>query len=185
MSRIATRVTADFFNSIQLDAGILVKGWDVAAPTTITDSMIITATSGGINPTCVPTYSDLFADVDNAPSNTKEGLHLDGWACGLSTTALNNDLDTILFALGAADKTGNKVTPRNIIKSTDFSDIAWLGDMADGSLAAIVLKNALSTGGYSIQTTKNGKGSISLTITGYTSIADGEEVPMEFYVFPA
>lgn len=188
MARIATRVTEDFFDTIQLDAGILVKGWDPSHPDTITDAMIVCATTGGINPTCVPTYSDLFEDVDNAPNNTKEGLHIDSWACGISTTALNHDLAAIKLALGAADTASNKVTPRYTIKDADFADLAWLGDMADGKLAAVVLKNALSTGGYSLQTTKNGKGQLALTINGYTSIEDydattGEyPVPMEFYI---
>lgn len=185
--RIATRVSETFFNSVQLDAGILVKGWDPDKPTTITDSMIICATTGGINPTCVPTYSDLYEDVDNAPNNTKEGLHLDGWDCGISTTAVTHDLDTIKLALGAADKdaTAHSVSPRTYIKDDDFSDLAWLGDMADGSIAAVVLTNALSTGGYSLQTSKNGKGNLDLTISGYASIKTQTEVPMKFYIIPS
>lgn len=182
MPRIATRVSSDFFNSVILDAGILVKGWSPDDPTTITDDMIVCATTGGINPSCVPQYSDLFEDVDNAPNNTKEGLHLDGWDCAISTTAVNQDLDAIRLALGAADIQANKVVPRTYIEDEDFDDLAWLGDMADGSLAAIVLKNALSTGGYSLQTGKNSKGTIPLTITGYASIAQQQAVPMEFYV---
>lgn len=182
MPRIATRVSSDFFNSVILDAGILVKGWSPDDPTTITDDMIVCATTGGINPSCVPRYSDLFEDVDNAPNNTKEGLHLDGWDCSIGTTAVNQDLDAIRLALGAADIQANKVIPRTYIEDEDFDDLAWLGDMADGSLAACVLKNALSTGGYSLQTGKNSKGTIPLTITGYASIANQQAVPMEFYV---
>lgn len=180
--RIATRVTQDFFDTIQLDAGILVKGWDPSSPSTITDAMIVCATTGGLNPRCVPTYSDLFEDVDNAPNGTKEGMHLDSWDCGISTTAVNHDLDTIKLALGAADKTGTKVTPRSYIKDEDFDDLAWLGDMANGDLAAVVLKNALSSGGYSLQTTKKGKGQLALDIGGHPSIANMDDVPMDFYI---
>lgn len=185
MARIATRVSADFFNSVILDAGILVKGWDPEDPTNITDDMIVCATTGGINPSCVPQYSDLFEDVDNAPNNTKEGLHLDGWECRISTTAVNQDLEAIRLALGAADIVGNKVTPRTYIKDEDFDDLAFLGDMVDGSIAACVVKDALSTGGYSLQTGKNSKGTIPLEITGFASIAKQQAVPMEYYIIPA
>lgn len=41
--------------------------------------------------------------------------------------------------------------------------------------------NALSTGGFSLQTTKNGKGQISLEITGHVSIEAQSVMPMEFY----
>ena len=182
--RIATRVAQDFFNSVQLDAGILVKGWDPTDPTNISDEMIVCATTGGLNPTCVPTYSDLFEDVDNAPNNTKEGLHLDSWACGISTTAVQTTPEAVRLALGAADIVGNKITPRTYIKGEDFDDLAWLGDMADGGIAACVLKNALSSGGYSMQTNKNGKGNLALSINGYATIEAQDDVPMEFYVIP-
>jgi hypothetical protein len=41
--------------------------------------------------------------------------------------------------------------------------------------------NALSTAGFSLQTTKNGKGQVALTITGHVSINAQSVVPMEFY----
>lgn len=184
MSRAATRVAADFFNTIQLDAGVLVKGWDPTDPFDITDSMIITATSGGVTTSCVPTFSDLFADVDNAPEGTKEGKHLDKWDCSIATTALNHNASTIRLALGVADANSGKITPRAYIDLTkDFEDnIAWIGDMANGGLAAVVLKNALSTGGYSLKTAKNGKGTIDLTIAGHPTTTNINMVPMDFYV---
>ena len=46
---------------------------------------------------------------------------------------------------------------------------------------AIQLKNALSTGGFTIQTTKNGKGQVSVELTGHVSIDAQDVVPMVFY----
>lgn len=57
----------------------------------------------------------------------------------------------------------------------------WVGDRADGGLVAIKLANALSTGGFSLQTSKNGKGQISVTLTGHVSIEAQSVMPMEFY----
>ena len=52
---------------------------------------------------------------------------------------------------------------------------------ADGGLVAIQLLNALSTDGFSLKTSKNGKGQISLTLTGHVSINAQNVVPMVFY----
>jgi hypothetical protein len=74
---------------------------------------------------------------------------------------------------------------RNLDHEKDFADIWWVGDRADGGMAAICLKNALSTGGFSLQTTKNGKGQIACELTGHVSINAQDTMPMEFYVSAA
>ena len=178
-----TVISQDAFDEIQLDAGVLLKTFDPTQPAVPADADIITATTGGINASCVPTYSDFGEDVDNCPNNTKELKHLDGWECTMSTTALGTSPDLIRYALGAADITAasGKITPRRDLEQTDFADLWWVGDRADGGMVAIRLINALSTGGFSLQTTKNGKGQISLTLTGHVSIASQNVVPMEFY----
>lgn len=80
----------------------------------------------------------------------------------------------------------NKITPRAELDADDFTDdLWWVGDKADGGAVAIHLKNALSTGGFDMQTTKNAKGTMSMTITGHVSINAQTEVPMEFYVLDA
>ncbi len=178
-----TVISQDAFNEIQLDAGVLLKTFDPAQPTVPADADIVTATTGGINASCVPTYSDFGEDVDNCPNNTKELKHLDGWECTMSTTALGTSADLIKLSLGAADidATTSKITPRRDLAQTDFADLWWVGDRSDGGMVAIRLINALSTGGFSLQTTKNGKGQISLSLTGHVSISSQNVVPMEFY----
>ena len=57
----------------------------------------------------------------------------------------------------------------------------FVGDRADGGLVAVKVRNALSTGGFVLKTTKNGKGQTSLTLTGHVSIQDQDTMPMEFY----
>ena len=56
-----------------------------------------------------------------------------------------------------------------------------MGDRADGGVVAACLKNALSTGGFALKTTKNGKGQVSVELTGHVSIAAQDTMPMEFY----
>lgn len=174
------------FDALQLDAGVLLTNFDIeeasAGNDGFTDADILCATTGGVNPSCVATYSDFAEDVDNAPNNVMEFKHLDGWDCTLSTTALGTSPELIKMQLGAADIEGEtKIVPRRDLKLTDFSDLWWVGDKANGGFVAIQIKNALSTGGFSIQTTKNGKGTLGLEIMGHVSLKAQKQVPMVFY----
>lgn len=180
-----TVIPQSTFEDMQLDAGVLLKNFDPTSVSAPADEDIICATTGGIQTKCEPSFSDLFEDVDNAPNNTKEGKHLDGWSCSISTTSLGTSPELIKFALGCADIDGtntSKIVPRADLEQTDFSSsIWWVGDRADGGAVAVQLKNALSTSGFSLQTTKNGKGQTSIEITGHVSINAQKDVPMVFY----
>lgn len=177
-----TTIPENTFQSLQLDAGVLLTTFDptatLAAPA---DANIICATTGGIQVSCVPEYSDLGEDVDNVPANMLELKHLDSWTCTISFTSLSTSVAGIQLALGAADVTGNQVAPRRDLKAADFKDLWWVGDRADGGAVAVQIKNALSTGGLSIQSTKSGKGQTSVEITGHVSMEDQNTMPMVFY----
>lgn len=178
-----TVIPKDTFDALQLDAGVLLKNFDpvnVAAPK---DEDIICATTGGIKVDCKPTYSDLGEDVDNCPNNMKELKHLDSWDCTLGFTSLGTSPEGIKLALGCATVDGTKVSldAPGIVDKTRFSNIWWVGDRADGGFVAVQLKNGLSTDGFSLQTSKNGKGQTAVTLTGHVSIDAQEEMPMVFY----
>ena len=181
------KISSTAFNAIQTNAGMLLNNFNPANPATPADADIITATTGGINVVCQPEYTDYGEDIDNVPNNTKELKQLSNWTCTMSTTALELSAEVIRFALGAADVDNNnsKIVPRRDLKGTDFADIWWVGETLDGGWVAVRLINALSTDGFSLQTTKDGKGQISLTITGHVSIAAQNVMPMEFYYAPA
>lgn len=179
-----TVIPQSTFEELQLDAGVLLNTFDPSAPAAPEDTAIICATTGGINASCVPTFSDMGEDVDNCSANMMELKKLESWECKLSFTALGTSPEAIKLALGAADigsPDTTKVTPRRDLKQTDFKDIWWVGDRADGGMVAICLKNALSTGGFTLQTTKNGKGQVSVELTGHVSIDAQDVMPMEFY----
>lgn len=179
-----TKVSSTAFASIQTNAGMLLNSFNPENPTTPTDEQIICMTTGGVNPSCAAEYTDFGEDIDNVPNNTKELKRLNSWTCTLSTTAYDTTPELIKLALGAADINGTntKIVPRRELKNSDFSDIWWVGDRLDGGWVAIRLVNALSTDGFSIQTAKDGKGTIPLTLTGHVSIHDQDTMPMEFYV---
>lgn len=176
-----TVIPKDTFEKMQLNAGVLLKTFapeNVAAPQ---DTDIICPTTGGISVTCKATYRDAGADVDNCPESTKELMQLTGWECKLGFTSLDTSPESIKMSLGAADVEGNKIIPRRDLKQSDFSDVWWVGDRADGGVVAVQVKNALSTGGFSLKTEKNGNGQNACELTGHVSINDQNTMPMVFY----
>lgn len=178
-----TVIPEDTFNELQMDAGVLLTTFNPAQPT-VTDANIVCATTGGITVSCVPEFEDLGEDIDNCPNNTKELKKITGWNCTMSTTGLGTSPASIRFALGCADIDGTdatKIIPRRDLAQTDFADLWWVGDRADGGFVAVQLLNALSTGGFSLQTTKNGKGQTGIEVTGHVSINAQDVVPMKFY----
>ena len=177
-----TKVSQETFKEIQLEAGLILNQFDPAGTADVEDSHIVCATTGGIEVACKPTFSDYGADIDNVPENMLEFKEVDGWNCTIAFTALNASAEVIKLALGAADASGNKITPRFDMSKGDTKDIWWVGERADGGFVACCLKNALSTEGLTFKTSKNGKGQISCTLTGHVSITAQDEVPMEFYV---
>lgn len=178
-----TAIPQDTFQGMQLDAGILLKKFDPETGDFDKAKDIICATTGGINVVCQAEYSDLGEDVDNCPNNMMELKHLDGWNCTIGFTSLGTSPASIALSLGAADvdETAGKITPRRSLKLTDFTEVWWVGDRADGGMVAVHLLNALSTGGFSLQTTKGGKGQNTMELTGHVSIDAQDVVPMEFY----
>lgn len=187
MEVLREMLPADTFENIEMGAGMLLYDFDPDNPSATTKEDVITATTGGITINCTPTYSDMGEDVDNCPEGLLELMHLDSWACSIETTALAASADTIAWSLGAADvtdKNGYKqIDPRRVLRVTDAKDIWWAGPKTNGGAVAVCMKNALC-GGFSLKTTKNGKGQTTISISGHPTVKTQEEVPMRFFVFP-
>ena len=182
-----TKVDADAFEKLQLNAGILLTTF---TPSTGTIGDIIGATSGGINFTTNPTYQDFGEDVDNVKPNTKELKRLQYFDPSLSGTLLTCTPAVIKQLIGAADVDSTdttKVIPREKLAETDFSDVWWVGDYSDvntGSSAgfiAIHLMSTLNTSGFQIQSGKDAKGQMSFEFHAHYSIDNDETVPFEIY----
>lgn len=177
-----TKIPQNTFEELQINAGILVKDFDVESGT-FDDADILTATTGGITISVKPEFEDFGEDIDNCPKNTKELKRITATAVSISTTALNINENLLLFMLGAADKDATgKITPRADLKQTDFTHIWWIGDLSNNGYIAVKILNALSTEGFEIKTTDKGKGNVALTLTGHTSLDAQDVVPAEFYL---
>lgn len=187
---IFTKVASDAFESLQLDAGVLLSAFDPENPYVApTDSTIIAITTGGINTVCEPTYEDFGEDVDNVPNNMMEFKKLTGWNCTMGFSSIKFNAANVAWSLGASTTSTlangvKKIVPNRDLALADFADIWWVGDKANGGAFAVRLINALSTGGLNIQSNKNGKGTNAVTLTGHVSINSQSVMPMEFYDIP-
>lgn len=94
-----TKIPADTFSCIQLNAGIIV---DSFTPSTGEIGNILGATTGGIQLTATPSFTDFASDIDNAAKNMKEFKRLDQWEVKMSGTfaAVSSDLANSLVAAG-------------------------------------------------------------------------------------
>ena len=189
-----TQIPIDTFKKLQLGAGLLASEFNPATGE-LTASNIIGATSGGVTFEATPSFSDFGEDIDNCPKNTKELKRLDSWDAKMSGSFVTMDTEAAVSVIGTAavasdDQT--KVVPRNSVNDTDFKDIWWIGDYSDinedGSSAgkagfiAIRLINALSTGGFKIQSGDKAKGAFEFEYTGHYSIKHIDVVPFELYI---
>ena len=185
-----TVISSDAFDALQVDAGVILTSFDPSDPwKPLTDDQILMTTTGGVNPVATPEFTDYAADVDNATNNMMEFKRITNWTCSLSCSSIKFNADNAKWALGAAEKSflANgvaKVVPKKDMKLEYFSDIWWVGDKANGGAYAIHILNALSTGGLNIQTSKGGKGTSSVTITGHVSLDNQTAMPMEIYDIP-
>ena len=176
-----TKIPTNTFQNLQMNAGILLDDFN---PETGVIGNIFGATTGGINFTATPAFSDYGEDIDNAPKNVLELKRLDSVEATMSGTFATVSASLAKLLVGAADIDGTDSThiiPRKDLETTDFKDVWWVGDKANGGFVAIHLINALSSEGFSLKTEKAGKGQTDVTLTGYVSLAEQNKVPMEFY----
>lgn len=185
-----TKIPSDAFQKLQINAGILTTEFTPATGT-IGEAGQIGATTGGINFTATPTYTDFGEDIDNCPKNMKELKRLESWEVKMAGTFVNASTAIAKSLCGAADidtTDATKITPRNDIKDADFDDIWLVGDYSDkngdtnGGFIAIHMLNALSTGGFQMQTADKAKGQFAFEYTAHYSMSAQDTVPFEIYI---
>lgn len=185
-----TKLPTDAFENIQLNAGILLSDFEPATAT-VEQASILGATSGGINFTATPSYSDFGEDIDNCPKNTKELKHIESIEVKMSGTFITMKANTAKMLAGSADidtKDATHIVPRADIVDGDFQDVWWVGDYStktgekNGGYCAIHMMNGLNTGGFQIQSTDKAKGQFAFEFTGHFSISDVSKVPYEVFI---
>ena len=122
----------------------------------------------------------------------KELKQIESWDVKCSGTYVSASVENAKSMMGAADVTTtskvSKITPRNDLKDSDFTDLWLLCDYSDkhgttnGGFCAIHMLNTLSTGGFSLQTGDKKKGQMSFEYTAHYSITAQDTVPCEVYI---
>lgn len=180
-----TQIPVETFGQLQINAGMLLKKFSPEKAPAEEDKL--GATTGGINFSATPTYSDFGEDIDNCPKNTLELKRQDDVEVKMSGTFVTINTESCKRLIGAADISAadpNKITPRRDLKRGDFQDLYWVGDYGatDGSYILIHIMNALSTGGFQLQSTDKAKGQFAFEFTGHYSMSAQDVVPYEIAI---
>lgn len=182
-----TQVRADAFESIQINAGVLLSAFDPSAGT-FSKQNIIGTTTGGVSFNSNLETVDFGEDVDNVPSNTWQLKKVTQFSPTVSGTFVTVDSTLGKRLVTAATVSNGHIIPKNLLEESDFEDIWLVGDYSDkngaanGGFVAIHIKHAFSTGGFQWQTTKNGKGQFAFEFTGHYDMDDVDDPPFEIYI---
>lgn len=185
-----TKYPAEFWKNIQMNAGIVVSGFNPSEPSYET---ILGATGDGMTFNPNPTFEDFGADIDNVPPNTKQLKRVQSYDPSLSGT-----FKTMTAALAAelcpGENTAGAITPAAALTDAMFRDVAMIADYSDinedggtgssqkAGWIAVVIKNALNTSGFQWKSNKDGKGEFAFDFHGHYDLAHPDDPPFEIYV---
>ena len=191
-----TKYPTNTFQTLVIGAGVLLTEFDPSSATAA-DAKILGPTSGGVNFKATPSYIDFGEDIDNVPKNTKELKRIDDWDITMSgtLTAITPAAARWLSAAADLDSSTGKITPRDTLDLTattgDFRDIWLVADYSDknttgtgktAGFVAIRMMDALSTGGFQLQTADKEKGKFAFEFTAHYSKDAQDTVPFEIYI---
>jgi len=188
-----TRYPAEFWKNIQINAGIVVSGFDHTSTDDVPFTGIVGATSGGITFNANPTFEDFFEDIDNAPPNTVQGKHVKYYDPSLSGT-FKTVSASVAEDLCPGSASNGLITPADVLTNSMFKDKTLLADYSDvnqdggtGSSVkageiAVTVKNALNTSGFQWKTNKDGKGEFPFDFHGHYDLNTPDDPPFEIWV---
>ena len=199
-----TALRADTFNKLQLNAGILIKNHDYAG---ITDSTALKTQIAGIIGGTVTGKGDIIGatrgggtftasrdmrsvDVDGMRYGFKGSDFVDSVDAYLSTTLIEVTPQNVqdLLTAGVTPTTSGKITTVKmntaITSSNYLTNICWIGDLADGQMVEICLKNAINTADFTLTYTDKGEGTLAAEFHArQASVSDYDYAPFEVVFF--
>lgn len=186
------------FDNLQLNAGIFLKDFDysqiadsAALKTAIAAAItgetgLIGATRGG--GTFTVTREMRTPEIDGMRYNFKGGNFVDSIDAYLSTTLVEVTPDNISSLLAGTKTTSGKKTTikmETAIGNDDYlTNICWVGDLSDGRLVLICLKNAINTADFTLTFTDKGEGTLAVEFHAcQAEVNDYDEAPFEVVFF--
>lgn len=192
---MVTPCRTETFQNLQLNAGAFLIGFDYSSYTNATDlrtalstalqdsTKLLGATRGG--GTFVVTSEIREPDVDGKRYRFKGGAFVDSVDAQLTGTLveIRPEIFAKVLATGESTTSGNATTIKmhTAIQNTDYiNSLVWIGDMSDGGLVLIALKNALNNNGMTLTFTDKGEGTIPFEFHAYQSaVEDYDYAPFE------
>ena len=95
-----TKIPNDTFQTLQMNAGILVDSFN---PATGVIGNLLGATTGGIEFSTNPEYEDFGEDIDNCPNNMMELKKITQYDASMSGTFLTCTAAVAKLLIGSAD----------------------------------------------------------------------------------
>ena len=198
-----TALRAGTFDNLQLNAGIVLKNLSYASVTDASalKTAIANIISGGSSPigelvgatrgggTFTVTREMRTPEIDGMRYPFKGSDFVDSIDAYLSTTLVEITPDNIadLLATGSATTSGKKTTVKmeTAIGSDDYlENICWVGDLADGQLVLICLKNAINTADFTFTYTDKGEGTLAAEFHArQAAVNDYDNAPFEVVFF--
>lgn len=201
---LTTALRADTFNNLQLNAGILLKNlsYDSVTDATALKTAIANIISGGSNPigtligatrgggTFTVTRETRTPEIDGMRYGFKGSDFVDSADAYLSTTLVEitpQNMQDLLSAGTTATPSGKKTTVKmsTAIGTSDYlTNICWVGDLADGQLVLICLKNAINTADFTFTYTDKGEGTLAAEFHArQANVGDYDYAPFEVVFF--
>lgn len=196
---LTTALRSETFENLQLNAGIVLVGFDYSSITDATalktaiatevssGTKLLGATRGG--GTFVVTRELREPDIDGRRYSFKGGRFVDSADARLSTTLVELTPGNIVKTLGnaTATTTGKKtvIKMHTQIDNSDYlENVVWIGDLADGRMVAINLLNALNTADFTLTYTDKGEGTLAAEFHAHQeNVEDYDNAPFEVVYF--
>lgn len=196
-----TGLRPESFKKMQLDAGAFLQNLDYASATDAKSlrTLITAAVKEGTTKTLGATRGggtfSLTPNTRNIEADGKRGEFVgstinDGYTTNMTGTLLEFDENTFVALGGEVIAEGAKANVKRLKFKTAFEDekyiksLVWVGEMSDGSVLLIDMKNALNTAGVTFTFTDKGEGTLPFTFVAHgDSVEDVEYAPVEVLIF--
>lgn len=191
-----TGVTGNSAKHLLLDAGCYFKNYDLSKTykQNVEAGSLLGATEGGGTFSAVPVIHNVV--IDGVPTNTKGMQRIDEWTVTMTARMKEITADNIEVALAACtvSDVGNetdmagvagakKITADSELDDEDYIDnLTWVGRLSGSEKpVVIVMKNALSLNGFSINPVDKSETASEYTLTGHYELEDLDKVPFDIY----
>ena len=192
------KVPADTFDTIQMDAGIIVD--DFTPETGEIGNILGAIDSSGFNFKSNPNYEDFGEDIGNIPPNTWQMLRIQSFdpvASGTYANVTNAIIKALEAGSAYAEAEGvtdeKHIMPSHRLEEGSFTDIYIIGNYSrnntgtgsSGAYAGFIcvhLMHALNRTGFQWQTTKAGKGKFAFEYHAHYDMTSPDEPPFEYFI---